>query len=114
EIDRDASAGLTGPGEADAARVEISRRLLSAADFSRDRPMQSNTRLRRAAAVGGLGGLPLLGVAIYLPLGSPLLADFPLSARAHTPDTGPSLEGLFAHVAQNPVKKPTDGRRLAL
>ena len=32
EIGRDRSAGLIGPAEADAARVEVSRRLLAAAD----------------------------------------------------------------------------------
>ena len=35
EIDRDAAAGLIGASEAEAARVEISRRLLAAADQQR-------------------------------------------------------------------------------
>ena len=37
EIDRDVAAGLIGAAEAEAARVEISRRLLAAADGERDR-----------------------------------------------------------------------------
>src|SRR5215218_5820356 len=51
EIDRDVAAGLIGVSEAEAARVEIGRRLLAAADNQRDPPIASNTRLRRSAAV---------------------------------------------------------------
>ena len=73
EIDRDVSAGLINPPEAEAARVEISRRLLAAADNQRDPPSGSNVRLRRAAAVVALVGLPVVAVALYYPLGSPRL-----------------------------------------
>src|SRR6202012_5023583 len=51
EIDRDVAGDLIGPSEAQAARVEISRRLLAAADNQRDPPAGSNVRLRRAAAI---------------------------------------------------------------
>ena len=73
EIDRDVAAGLIGSSEAEAARVEISRRLLAAADGQREPPAASNLRLRRAAAVIALVGLPIVAVALYLPLGSPQL-----------------------------------------
>ena len=86
EIDRDVAAGLIGPSEAEAARVEISRRLLAAVDNQRDPPVASNTRWRRAAAVIALVGLPTVAVAFYLPLGSPRLGDFPLAERVRTPD----------------------------
>src|SRR5258707_14595788 len=76
EIDRDVAAGLIGPSEADAARVEIGRRLLAAADRPRDPPTVSNIRLRRSAAIIGLVGLPIVAVAFYLPLGSPRLGAF--------------------------------------
>ena len=36
--------------------------------------------LRRAVAVVALAGIPLLAFAVYLPLGSPRLPDFPLAA----------------------------------
>jgi cytochrome c-type biogenesis protein CcmH len=71
EIDRDVAAGLMGPSEADAARVEIGRRLLAAADRPRDLPVASNIRLRRSAAVMALVGLPIMAVAFYPSLGSP-------------------------------------------
>src|SRR5665213_230669 len=81
EIDRDVAAGLIGGPEAAAARVEISRRLLAAADNQRDLPAVSSTRLRRFAAVIALVGLPVVSVAFYLPLRSPGLRDFPLAQR---------------------------------
>src|ERR1700686_4360465 len=51
EIDRDVAAGLIGRPEAEAARVEISRRLLAAADGQRALPPASNIKRRSAAAM---------------------------------------------------------------
>ena len=110
EIDRDVSAGLIEASEAEAARVEISRRLLAAADDQRDRLSGSNIRLRRVAAVIALVGLPVFAVAFYYPLGSPALGDFPLAQRARTPAATQSLADLVAQVEQNLAKNPSDGR----
>ena len=110
EIDRDVTAGLIGPSEAGAARVEISRRLLAAADAERDAPAASNLTLRRAVAVLALAGLPLMAVAFYLPLGSPRLPDFPLSQRAQAPAASQPLDNLVAQVEAHLEKNPTDGR----
>jgi cytochrome c-type biogenesis protein CcmH len=110
EIDRDVSAGLINPPEAEAARVEISRRLLAAADNQRDPPSGSNVRLRRAAAVVALVGLPVVAVALYYPLGSPRLGDFPLVQRSRAPDPTQPLDNLVAQVEQHLEKNPTDGR----
>jgi cytochrome c-type biogenesis protein CcmH len=109
EIDRDLAAGLIVAGEAEAARAEIARRLLAAADQENGRPLQSNRTLRRAAAVLALVGLPTVALAVYLPLGSPRLPDFPLAARSHAPDAQP-VDGLVAQVEQHLEKNPTDGR----
>jgi cytochrome c-type biogenesis protein CcmH len=110
EIERDLGAGLIGAAEADAARVEISRRLLAVADQERNPPMQSSLKVRRSAAVLALVGLPVLALAIYLPLGSPRLADFPLAERARAPDPAQPLETMVAQVEQHLEKNPTDGR----
>lgn len=111
EIDRDVASGLIGSAEADAARVEISRRLLAAAD-SRRVPLaaSSNLKWRRSMAVVALVGLPVLAIAIYLPLGSPQLGDFPLAQRARAPDAAQSLDSLLAQVEAHLEKDPTDGR----
>jgi cytochrome c-type biogenesis protein CcmH len=66
--------------------------------------------LRRAAAVVALVGLPAAAVAVYYPLGSPGLADFPLAQRAHPPDATQPLDSLVAQVEQHLEKHPSDGR----
>ena len=66
--------------------------------------------MRRAAAVVALVGLPVVAVALYLPLGSPRLGDFPLAERARTPDATQPLDNLVAQVEQHLEKNPTDGR----
>ncbi len=113
EIDRDTAAGLIGAPEAEAARIEISRRLLTAVD-SEQPPVASNVRLRRVAAVVALVGLPIMAVAFYLPLGSPQLADFPLAQRARAPDATQPLGDLVAQVEAHLEKNPTDGRGWAV
>jgi cytochrome c-type biogenesis protein CcmH len=110
ELDRDLESGLIGPSEAAAARVEISRRLLAAVDDQRDPPTAANIRWRRAAAITGLVGLPVIAVAVYLPLGSPRLGDFALSQRANVPDVAQPVDDLVAKVQAHLEKNPTDGR----
>ena len=109
EVERDVSAGLINPPEAAAARVEISRRLLAAADNRRE-AVSSSVRLRRAAALVALIGLPLVALGFYYPLGSPGLPDFPLAQRERAPDGTQSLENLVAQVEQHLANQPTDGR----
>src|SRR6201987_5992154 len=75
EIGRDRSAGLIAHAAAEAARVEVSRRLLAAADVEATaappaaKPAQA-LRRRRAAAIAGLIVLALLPLGFYLLLGS--------------------------------------------
>ncbi len=110
EIERDVSAGLIGASEAEAARIEISRRLLAADDAEHAQPSSVNTTLRRAVAVIAFAGLPLLAVGFYLPLGSPKLPDFPLAERAQAPAASQPLDDLVAQVEAHLEKNPTDGR----
>jgi cytochrome c-type biogenesis protein CcmH len=66
--------------------------------------------LRRAVAVVALAGLPVLAVALYLPLGSPRLPDFPLAGRVQTASPTQPLDNLVAQVEAHLEKNPTDGR----
>src|SRR3954447_14182959 len=79
EIARDRAAGLIGETEAEAARIEVSRRLLAAAgaDDGKAEPSSSLWR-RRATALAALIILPAGATAIYLALGSPSLPGEPL------------------------------------
>ena len=110
EIERDVETGLIGKVEAEAARVEIGRRLLAAAEQEGEAPVQTSLGLRRLAAVLALIGLPIVALAVYLPLGSPQLPDFPLTARATPADGSQPLEHLVSQVEQHLQKNPTDGR----
>jgi cytochrome c-type biogenesis protein CcmH len=114
EVERDVSAGLIAPPEAAAARVEIGRRLLAAADQGDDTPVQPSKRLRRGAALLALVGLPVVALAVYLPLGSPRLGDYPLAQRSVKPSTKEPLENLVAQVQQHLEQNPTDGRGWAV
>ncbi|MDA9502879.1 c-type cytochrome biogenesis protein CcmI [Bradyrhizobium sp. CCBAU 11357] len=110
EIDRDLAAGLILAPEAEAARVEISRRLLAAAASEPATAPMSNLKWRRAAAVLALAGLPLVAIGVYVPLGSPRLQDFPLAQRERGSGMAQSLENLVVQVEQHLEKNPTDGR----
>ncbi|WP_316179239.1 MULTISPECIES: c-type cytochrome biogenesis protein CcmI [unclassified Bradyrhizobium] len=110
EIERDVETGLIGKVEAEAARVEIGRRLLAAADQEGEATVKPSLGLRRASAVLALIGVPIVALAVYLPLGSPQLPDFPLTARAAPPTGTQPLETLVAQVEQHLQKNPTDGR----
>src|SRR5881227_223857 len=68
EVERDRAAGLIGEAEAEAARVEVSRRLIAAADSQAPRGTASAsgaTFRRRAAALAVLVALPALAAALY-------------------------------------------------
>lgn len=110
EVERDLAAGLIPAPEAEAARVEISRRLLAAAASEPATAPKSSLKWRRAAAVLALAGLPLVAVGVYMPLGSPRLQDFPLAQRERGSSMAQSLENLVAQVEQHLEKNPTDGR----
>src|SRR2546423_9299851 len=73
EIARDRAAGLIAAAEAEAARVEVSRRLIAAADAqAQTAPAAAGgaTFRRRATALMVLFALPALAAVLYLKLGS--------------------------------------------
>jgi cytochrome c-type biogenesis protein CcmH len=109
EIERDKDAGLIGAQEAEAARVEISRRLLAASDAEAGSTFVS-LPFRRFAAVAALVGLPLVAAGFYLELGSPTLGDFPLAERTRSVAATDRLDKLVAQVEAHLEKNPADGR----
>jgi cytochrome c-type biogenesis protein CcmH len=111
EIERDRAAGLIGEREAEAARVEVSRRLLAAADAVA--PALSPDRVgwrRRAAALTALTLLPLGAASFYLMSGSPEMAGQPQAARRDSaPEQSPIAE-LVGRVEAHLEQSPEDGR----
>ena len=124
ELERDRALGAIGGSEAEAARVEVSRRLIAAADASAAESAKvapDPVWRRRAVALMTLLAVPLGAVSLYLALGSPELPDQPLAERlskVHAgvpmsgggPNQGQSVEALVARVESYLEKNPDDGR----
>jgi cytochrome c-type biogenesis protein CcmH len=111
EIARDRSAGRIGESEAAAAHVEVSRRLLAAADAEEARtdaatPTPVATRRRRAIMIAAVVMLPLGAVSLYLALGSPLLPEQLAAAR----EEGQTIERMVGQVEAHLKSHPDDGR----
>ena len=109
EIGRDHAAGRIGEAEAEAARIEVSRRLLSAAEKDSGAVTSSSSRRRRTVALAALILLPALSGGLYLALGSPLLPGQPLAARIG-PQGTPPMPQLVAQVEAHLERNPQDGR----
>jgi cytochrome c-type biogenesis protein CcmH len=111
EIERDHTAGRIGADEAEAAKVEVSRRLIAAADAAA--PVVSAAgaaRRRRAVALTALIMLPLGAGALYLALGSPMQPGQPHVARRDTLPEQRSIDELVARVETHLEQNPNDGR----
>ncbi|MGC1092923.1 MAG: c-type cytochrome biogenesis protein CcmI [Pseudolabrys sp.] len=115
ELERDLAAGSIGKTEAEAARVEISRRLLAAAEAAKAAAVAVTPSAaawhRRAVALVALLLLPVGAGSLYLRLGSPGLASEPLTAqRGAQPDQQAPIENIVAKVEVHLQNNPKDGR----
>jgi cytochrome c-type biogenesis protein CcmH len=114
ELDRDLAAGSIGKAEGEAARVEISRRLLAAADSAESISTAANSApawQRRAIAAAGFLLLPLGAGGLYLYLGSPELAsERVIGQRADQLDGRVSIENMVHKVESHLQNNPKDGR----
>ena len=113
EIDRDRASGLIGEAEAEAARLEVSRRLLAAAEppplpVSAVAPDRKPER-RRAAALAALVVLTLGPLSLYVALGSPNIPGEPAFARVKTPAGQESITALVSQVEAHLARNPNDG-----
>ena len=112
EVDRDRRAGLIGEAEAQAARVEVSRRLIAAADRTESDPPSVGSSLwrRRAAAVAAVVVLPLIAATLYLANGSPQLPGQPLEARLRAAHQDTSIAVLISQAETHLERNPNDAR----
>jgi cytochrome c-type biogenesis protein CcmH len=134
EIDRDLKFGLIGAAEADAARIEVSRRLIAAAEMAgmttvaqddpgtrrrgrRKKPsrprMEQKKPSRRLRLIVGVVAVMLISVgtfAVYLKVGSPNLPGQPIAGRvAAAQGKDPAIERLAALEART-SQTPDDGK----
>lgn len=111
EVDRDLAAGLVTAAEADAARVEVKRRLLGAADrIAATGAPVAGRGARWAVAAAGLVVVPLLAVGLYLVIGVPDLPDQPFAARQGSPSDHQDFAALIKQVEDRLAANPDDGR----
>ena len=121
EIERDLAAGSLGANEAEAARIEVSRRLLAAdqAEGARIRdpaanpqmPTKNRGRTRHISAAIASIVLTCGAAGLYLTLGSPHLPGQPLVERiAKAHGDADLVEALFKRVEAHLDQHPDDGR----
>lgn len=117
ELDRDKASGRISADDAEAARAEIARRLLSlggepeagAADGGRI--AAGSLVARRSVAVLALAGIPALSLSLYFALGTPSLPGAPLAARLDAqPSPASDIEVLVARAEKHLAESPEDGR----
>ncbi len=112
ELDAEQVRGVLGPAEADAARLEISRRLLAAAEDS-TRPGETAFRAlleSRHATYSLLAAVAVavITVGLYVLYGSP--AAIPTDAQRAAAREQAAIEKLVAQVEERLRAVPTDGK----
>lgn len=103
EVERDAGRGLIGTQEADAARNEISRRLIQTADAAGPRAGVSAKGAMLAVLL-----VPLIAVPAYLRYGNPQSADVPLQERLAKAVENKDYDALIVTVERHLASKPDD------
>ena len=107
EVERDTERGVLTAEEADAARLEIQRRILAARKIAAPAPTAGSTVWRGVLAGGLIALVPLFALAVYLPIGAPLLPGMSAVERAQmiaadSEEADQLLDQLAAHVTANP------------
>jgi cytochrome c-type biogenesis protein CcmH len=117
EIARDRAGGLIGEAEAQAAKIEVSRRLLAAAEKAEQAEVtpaalrdRSSLWRRRITAAVALLFIPVGATALYLAIGSPQIPGEPLSARLNDTHQGAPITKLIAKVEMHLRAHPDDAR----
>lgn len=109
ELERDQKAGLIPDTEADAARNEVSRRILSAqaelaSEAKASRPVPAWLSIATVVAV------PLIALGGYLQIGRPDLPAQPLQARIDGAVANQDMAAMVRQVEQHLEQKPNDAR----
>jgi cytochrome c-type biogenesis protein CcmH len=111
EIEADRARGVLGADEAEAARLEISRRLLACADVKERRPLRTGAAGAVKIVIAAVtAGVPLAALGLYLAFGSPGLPGQPYAPRANFELEKASVAELVAQVEARLRERPEDGK----
>jgi cytochrome c-type biogenesis protein CcmH len=130
EVERDAERGLIGAREAEEAKAEIGRRILSLADKTQPAsassensvgghppvarpaaaPRSGRNMMAKAVGAAVILSIPLVSWGLYAELGSPWVPSEPLSARLKEDPAENSVEELVARAEAHLTNNPEDGR----
>lgn len=108
ELTRDRERGLIGETEAEAARIELSRRLLKA-DGAAAGPEADGRRAGRIGFIAAAILVPAIALGVYLKIGAPQLPDQPLAARQTATTADAEIATLIGRVEQHLKESPEDG-----
>jgi len=106
ELERDAARGIIGPAEAEAARNEVSRRILGT--LGGEASADAGVPRTGSSAFWAALLVPLVAIPIYLWSGSPRLPDLPLQARLDNAVEANDLDALVARVESHLARNPGD------
>ena len=114
EIDRDQAASLIGGVEAEAARVEVSRRLIAASETAKAASAVAApgpaSRYRFVTLAAAIVLLPLGAAVTYLSLGSPNLVPVSMNAESGGQQLPEGIEQTVAEVEKYLEANPKNGR----
>lgn len=109
ELDRDRSAGLIPADEADAARNEVSRRILSAqAELASEQ--KTGQPVPAWVSVATVIAVPAIALGAYLLIGRPDLPAQPLQARIDSAVANQDMVAMVRQVERHLEQKPNDAR----
>jgi cytochrome c-type biogenesis protein CcmH len=113
EIETERADGLIAGSEAEAARIEVARRLIRTAEEHARldaAPSARETSRLHQAAVYAAAAIPVAAIALYLVVGSPSLPGRPYASRISEPVEQASAADLVAKVEAHLRQSPDDGR----
>ena len=108
ELDADLARRIIGPAEAEAARIEIKRKMLAVAPVRE--AARNPKRVTRMLGVVVGAGVPALALALYLMIGQPDLPGKEFSREPPEASQTPDVEKLAADLAERMKHNPSDAQ----
>lgn len=107
ELERDRERGLIAGDEAEAARVEIGRRLLTAAHASAGAG-EPRPAANRIIALLTVAAIPAIALPLYLVVGQPDMPDAPLAERLAATPAASNVADMVGRVEKHLAANPGD------